>query len=54
MVPAQTNFDVAKYTTEELLHAVPECFGIKKLARRLIVCALEDNVRVAMMFVNSS
>ncbi|KIK56553.1 hypothetical protein GYMLUDRAFT_76081 [Collybiopsis luxurians FD-317 M1] len=49
MVPAQTNHDVATYTTEELLHAVPERFGIKNFARRLTICALEENVRVAMM-----
>ena len=51
MVPAQTNHDVAAYTTEELLHAVPERFGIKNFARRLTICALNENVRIAMMYV---
>ncbi|KAJ3741003.1 hypothetical protein DFH05DRAFT_1404818 [Lentinula detonsa] len=49
MVPAQTNYDVATYTTEELLHVVPESFGLKKFFRRLTVCVLEENVRIAMI-----
>ncbi|KAJ3868962.1 hypothetical protein EV359DRAFT_31171 [Lentinula novae-zelandiae] len=49
MIPAQTNHDVATYTTEELLHAVPEFFGLKNFCRRLTICALEENVRIAMM-----
>ncbi|KAJ7578033.1 hypothetical protein C8J56DRAFT_1060717 [Mycena floridula] len=50
MVPAQSNHDVAGHTTEELLHVLPEAFGIKNFARRLSVCALEEHVRKAMMF----
>ncbi|KAH7876367.1 uncharacterized protein C8R40DRAFT_1099507 [Lentinula edodes] len=49
MIPAQTNHDVATYTTEELLHAVPEFFGLKNFCRRLTICALEESVRIAMM-----
>ncbi|KAF9074413.1 hypothetical protein BDP27DRAFT_1317043 [Rhodocollybia butyracea] len=47
--PIQTNHSVAHYTTEELLHAVPEFLGLKNLARRLTICALDDNIRIAMM-----
>ncbi|KAG7089083.1 hypothetical protein E1B28_010792 [Marasmius oreades] len=49
MVPAQTNHDVATYTTEELIHVIPEAFGIKSFVRKLSIAVLEDNVRVAMM-----
>jgi hypothetical protein len=49
MVPAQSNHDVAGYTTEELLHAVPEMFGIKNFARRISICLLEERVRIAML-----
>ncbi|KAJ3808301.1 hypothetical protein F5876DRAFT_67379 [Lentinula aff. lateritia] len=49
MIPAQTNRDVATYTTQELLHAVPEIFGLKNFCRRLTICAVEENVRIAMM-----
>jgi hypothetical protein len=51
MVPAQTNHDVATYTTEELIHAIPELYGLKNFARRLTICALNDRVRIAMMYV---
>jgi hypothetical protein len=51
MVPAQTNKDIAGYTTDELLHVVPETFGIKNFSRNITVCLLDDPVRVAMMFV---
>lgn len=49
MVPAQTNHDVASLTTEELLHVVPERFGIKKFARKVSICLLDDRTRIAMM-----
>ncbi|KAK1220831.1 hypothetical protein PQX77_016402 [Marasmius sp. AFHP31] len=48
MVPAQTNHDVATYTTEELIFPIPETFGLKKFARRMSIAVLEDNVRIAM------
>lgn len=51
MVPAQSNKDVAKYTTDELLHVLPEKFGIKALAERISVCLLDEPVRIAMMCV---
>ncbi|KAL0581167.1 hypothetical protein V5O48_000857 [Marasmius crinis-equi] len=49
MVPAQTNHDVATYTTEELIYPLPEAFGIKNFARKVSIAVLEDNVRTAMM-----
>ncbi|SJK96968.1 uncharacterized protein ARMOST_00217 [Armillaria ostoyae] len=49
MVPAQTNHDVASLTTEELLHVVPESFGIKNFARKVSICLLDDRTRIAMM-----
>lgn len=51
MVPAQSNKDVAGYTTEELLYPVPEIFGLKNFFRRISICLLEERVRIAMMFV---
>jgi len=49
MFPMQTNHDVANHTTDEILHVVPEIFGLKNIARRLTICALDENVREAMM-----
>jgi len=49
MLPAQSNHDVARYTTEELLHAIPERFGIKNFARRISICLLEERVRISML-----
>ncbi|KAF7973804.1 hypothetical protein HWV62_14172 [Athelia sp. TMB] len=48
MVPAETNALVAKYTVDELLHSVPTCLGIKAAAEKIVVCALEERVRIAM------
>jgi len=52
MAPAPTNAEIAGYTIDELLSAAPETFGIKTLAQRIVICLLDDTVRVAMMFVN--
>ncbi|KAK7047360.1 hypothetical protein VNI00_006591 [Paramarasmius palmivorus] len=49
MYPAQTNCDVASFTLEELIHTLPEHFGMRSLARILAIAMLEDNVREAMM-----
>jgi hypothetical protein len=49
MVPATSNRDVAQFTVDELLHSVPTTFGIKALAQRIVVCLLEEPVRIAMM-----
>jgi hypothetical protein len=51
MVPAVTNRDLAGYTTDELLRAVPEAFGLKALARRMVVCLVDERPRIAMMCV---
>lgn len=48
MVPAKSNKDVAGYTTEELLHAVPKIF--KQFFRNLSTCVLDEPVRIAMMY----
>ncbi|KAK7042908.1 hypothetical protein VNI00_008644 [Paramarasmius palmivorus] len=50
MRPAQTNHDVATYTTNELIYPIPEAFGLKNLARKMSIAVLDENVRVAMMF----
>ena len=52
MVPDPTNAEVASYTLDELLFAVPYAFGLKKFAQRVSICLLEDVVRISMMFVN--
>ncbi|KAF9467635.1 hypothetical protein BDZ94DRAFT_1318601 [Collybia nuda] len=49
MVPAQTNKDVAGYTTDELLHVIPETFGLKNFFRNISICLLEEPVRIAML-----
>ena len=49
MVPDPTNAEVASYTLDELLFAVPQAFGLKTFARRISICLLEDIVRVSMM-----
>jgi len=49
MIPATTNRDVAGYTVDELLHSVPAAFGIKAFANKIVICTLEEHVRVAMM-----
>ncbi|KAL0948214.1 hypothetical protein HGRIS_010820 [Hohenbuehelia grisea] len=49
MLPAQTNHDVAHFTTEEMLYVYPEALGIKNTLRRVVACLLEDPVREAMM-----
>jgi len=52
MVPAQTNYDVAGYTTDELLFGCPERFGIKNFLRGVTVCLLDERVRISMMSVS--
>lgn len=54
MVPAPTNRNVAGYTIAEMLHSVPSAFGIKAFATRIVICCLEERVRISMMFVNIS
>ncbi|KAJ7471896.1 hypothetical protein FB451DRAFT_1251338 [Mycena latifolia] len=49
MVPAQTNHDVAKHTTNELLFMVPEKFGLRSFFEGITTSLLEDRVRIAMM-----
>lgn len=49
MVPAQTNNNVAIHTVNEVVHAIPEAFGMKAFMKRVIFCTVEEPVRVAMM-----
>ena len=51
MVPDPINMEVASYTLNELLFAVPEAFGLKTVAQRISICLLDDIVRVSMLFV---
>ena len=52
MVPDPINAEVASYTLDELLFAVPEALGLKTFAQRISICLLNDSVRVSMLFVN--
>jgi hypothetical protein len=52
MVPAQTNYDVASLTMDELLHIVPAFFNFRTFARKLALCILEEPVRISMMLLN--
>jgi hypothetical protein len=54
MVPCQDNHEVALHTINELVHAVPEAFGLKSFMRRVIFSTIEEPVRVAMVYVNSA
>jgi hypothetical protein len=54
MVPDPINAEVASYTLDELLFAVPGAFGLKTFARWISICLLDDVVRVSMLFVNLS
>jgi len=49
MVPAQSNHDVAKHTTDELLFMVPETLGLRSFFEGITRSLLEDRVRIAMM-----
>ncbi|TRM66718.1 hypothetical protein BD626DRAFT_163255 [Schizophyllum amplum] len=49
MVPAESNAEVAKRTTDENLYRVPAALGLKAFARRLTVCLVGERVRVAML-----
>jgi len=48
-IPADTNRDIAGYTTDELLHSVPKMFGIKEFARKLTICLLDEPGRISML-----
>jgi hypothetical protein len=52
MIPDPINAEVASYTLNELLFAVPEAFGLKTFAQRISICLLDDPVRISMLFVN--
>lgn len=51
MVPAQSNHELAEYTLDELLSAVPRVLGLKTFGKRVAICLMDDRVRVAMMYV---
>jgi hypothetical protein len=51
MVPSVTSRDLAEYTLGELLRAVPGAFGLRALARRMLLCLVDDRSRIAMMCV---
>ena len=51
MVPSPTNYVVAQQTTNEFVMRVPTLFGLKKFAKRLTICALDERVRKAMLYV---
>jgi hypothetical protein len=50
MLPAESNKEVADYTIAELLHVVPNAFGIKAFAKRITYALLEPRVRIAMLY----
>ncbi|PPQ67784.1 hypothetical protein CVT25_009088 [Psilocybe cyanescens] len=50
MVPAQSNHELAEYTLDELLSAVPRVLGLKTFGKRVAICLMDDRVRVAMMY----
>lgn len=49
MFPAESNSTIAEYTKYELLYAVPRIFSIRKFVERILICLLEEPVRIAMM-----
>ncbi|KAF5373142.1 hypothetical protein D9758_001537 [Tetrapyrgos nigripes] len=50
MIPAASNRFVANFTVAELLHVLPEKFGLRDLAERVGISLLDDRVRIAMMY----
>ncbi|EAU81978.2 hypothetical protein CC1G_09164 [Coprinopsis cinerea okayama7 len=54
MLPSLTNHKVASATLEELIYAVPAFLGLNALVKRIIICLLEDRVRIAMMYSQPS
>ncbi|KDR72939.1 hypothetical protein GALMADRAFT_73434 [Galerina marginata CBS 339.88] len=50
MVPADSNHELAGYTLDELLCAMPEAFGLKAFGVRVSVCLMDDIVREGMMY----
>lgn len=51
MIPAESNKEVAYHTTQELICAVPEAFGLKAFAEKVVICLLDDQLRNAFMYV---
>ncbi|KAJ6482051.1 hypothetical protein C8R47DRAFT_582237 [Mycena vitilis] len=49
MIPAQSNYDVAKHTMDELLFMVPAALGLRSLVEGLTRSLLEDRTRIAMI-----
>ncbi|KAF7303512.1 hypothetical protein MIND_00580300 [Mycena indigotica] len=49
MVPAESNRDVAEYTTGELLYPVPRVLGLRSFAEGFVRAMLDERTRVAMM-----
>ncbi|KAF8906990.1 hypothetical protein CPB84DRAFT_337320 [Gymnopilus junonius] len=54
MVPADSNHDMVGNTIDELLTAVPNAFGLKAFAEKVVISLSDDNVREAMMYPKQS
>ncbi|KAF8151753.1 hypothetical protein B0H34DRAFT_139014 [Crassisporium funariophilum] len=49
MMQDEVNKEVAGYTLDELLVAVPDALGLKTFGQRVSVCLMEEPLRVAML-----
>ncbi|KAF5338296.1 hypothetical protein D9758_015757 [Tetrapyrgos nigripes] len=50
LYPSKVNHDVAQFTLDELLYAVPSAFGMKEFARKVAISLLEAGTREGMMY----
>lgn len=50
MVPAQTNYEVAKHTINHLLRNVPKTFGLHTFMEQVVLSMLQERVRNSMLF----
>ncbi|KAI0311113.1 hypothetical protein OF83DRAFT_1177889 [Amylostereum chailletii] len=49
-VPDQANHDLTSGMLSELVHTVPEAFGLRNFVLRIVYTLMEDRIREAMMF----
>ncbi|KAL5512765.1 hypothetical protein ACEPAG_3031 [Sanghuangporus baumii] len=49
MVPAQSNFEVGKYTLDYIVSDFTEWFGVRKIMRQISLCLIEPRVRTAFL-----
>ncbi|KAL5523585.1 hypothetical protein ACEPAG_7758 [Sanghuangporus baumii] len=54
MVPAQSNYEVGKYTLDYIVSDFTEWFGVRKIMRQISLCLIEPRVRTAFLLPEPS